>query len=290
MKWQHPYPHASSVLVKSKDSWVKLLSGLAKLDSAITEQILEDLVFYTKRLPDLHVFPFVPIDTQGSTLAMVPQFVLNANPEGNILRICSYLRPNAFNLLSNDKEKTMREEIVPKLSRFNVDHSIVLPDQSTEIDLLVEDVSSSSLLLAELKWYRKPSTYRERLQTDEQLFDGVNRQVKTVKNYCRQHPDFLRNLGKVEKSISEYKSVYYMLIARDHWNWCDPSDQTYVVDAEQFIEAVSRRQPLDAAMTELLTYEWLPIEDEDFHVKMDSATVEGVTVESEIFYGGLAGS
>ena len=286
MKWQHPFPHASSVMVKSKDAWVKLLSGLARLDRALTGQIVADLVFSKKRLPDLHVFPFVPLDSQESTLAVVPQFIFNSNPDGNILRICSYLRPKAFNLLSNDKEKTMRDEILAKIKRFNTDHSIELPDQSTEIDLLVEDVSSSSLLLAELKWYRKPSTYRERLQADEQLFDGLNRQVATVRNYCRQHPEFLKKLGKIGKDISEYRNVYYMLIGRDHWNWCDPSDQTYVVDAEQFIEAVSRHESLEDGMTELLSYEWLPIEDEDFHVKMDGAMMEGVCIESEIFFGG----
>jgi hypothetical protein len=37
---------------------------------------------------------------------------------------------------------------------------------------------------------------------------------------------------------------------------------------------------------ELLKYAWLPVEGEDFHVRHESVFLEGVGVESEVYYGG----
>ena len=166
------YPIESAVLVKKRSEWIRLLSFLSDLGSATTEQLLKDLTFHSKRLPDLHVFPFVPLDEGKELLALVPQFILGSSPEDNILRVCSYLRESTFNLLSNDKEATMREDILEALKFVRCRHSIPLPDHSTEIDLLAEDLQSSTVVIAELKWYRKPSTYRERLRADAEFEDG----------------------------------------------------------------------------------------------------------------------
>lgn len=272
-------------MVKARSEWVHLLSVLSGLESAMTDDIVSDLTFYSKRLPDLHLFPFVPLDHSHSTLAVAPHFVLNSNLEENILRVCSYLRPQAYNLLSNDKERTMREELIGKLARFNVHHSIDLPDGSTEIDLVVEDDASSAVMIAELKWYRKPVTYRERLKAHEQFLDGVNRQLRTVKRFCTENPQFLEQRRLVKRNLADYDHVYYMLIARDYWAWVEPADSTSVVDANQLLDFLSRNVSLHSALSALLLYEWLPMEGRDFDVRFNRAQVEGVTIETEVFYG-----
>jgi hypothetical protein len=172
------------VLLKRQQDWIQLLGSQSGIDLPTTEQILRDLTFRSKRLPDLHVFPFVPLDENEDLLALVPQFVLAASPEDNILRTCSSLREKAYSLLSDEKAATMRDDLLETLKRFGCDHSIPLPDGSTEIDLVIEDLQSSTVVIAELKWYRKPSTYRERLQVDEDFDDGYRRQLSTAQNYC----------------------------------------------------------------------------------------------------------
>jgi hypothetical protein len=217
MKWENPYPLSSAVMVKSQNEWIKLLGNLAGVDPSTAESILSDLTFYSKRLPDLNVYPFVPLDESRGTIALIPHFVLNSNPEENILRICSYHRPKVYDLLSNDKEAIMRETLVGHLGSYGVDHSIQLPDGSAEIDLVIEDESSSTAVIAELKWYRKPTTYRERLRADEQFLDGMHRQLRRIKLFCREHPDFLEQRGALKRNLTEYKNVHYLLIARDYW-------------------------------------------------------------------------
>lgn len=59
-----------------------------------------------------------------------------------------------------------------------------------------------------------------------------------------------------------------------------------VVECEQFRLAVERNTSLNRAIQEVLNYDWLPVEGEDFHVQFDRGVVEGVGVESEVYYGG----
>jgi len=280
------YPIESAVLLKRQQEWIQLLSSQSGIDLPTTEQILRDLTFHPKRLPDLHVFPFVPLDENQDLLALVPQFILAASPEDNILRTCSYLREKAYGLLSGDKAATMRDDLLETLKRFDCDHSIPLPDGSTEIDLVIEDLQASTVVIAELKWYRKPSTYRERLQVDEDFEDGYRRQLSTVQNYCAQHPEWLRNRRSLERSLSNYENVFYLLIGRDHWAWYEPADGAAVVDCDQLQLFAMRHSSLKDIVQESLKYAWLPVEGTDFHVRYESAFVEGVGVESEVYYGG----
>jgi hypothetical protein len=180
----------------------------------------------------------------------------------------------------------MRQTLREELKRFCCADPIDLPDGSTDIDLVIEDDASSTVVISELKWYRKPTTYRERLRADEQFLDGVHRQLKTVKLYCREHPEFLWHRRALKRPLTEYRHVYFLLVARDHWIWVEPDDSTAVVDFEQFRAAIARKETLLDAVSQLLTYEWLPVEGRDFHVRFDSRPVEDVRVESEVFYGG----
>lgn len=280
------YPIESAVLMKKREEWIRLLSFQSGIPPATTEQLLNDLTFYAKRLPDLHVFPFVPFDEQRELLGLIPQFILNSSPEDNILRTCSYLRERSYSLLSDDKATVMREELVETLKRFRCKHSIQLPDESTDIDLLVEDAESSTVVIAELKWYRKPSTWKERLQADKNFEDGYKRQLPTIRSYCRQHPNWLKDRKFLKHSMSDYDNVFYLLIGRDHWSWFDPEDDAAVLEFEQFRLAITRETYLNEAVREALKYDWLPVEGEDFHVQFDRGILEGVGVESEVYYGG----
>jgi hypothetical protein len=280
------YPIASAVLVKKRDAWIRLLSFHSGISYTAAEQMLSDLTFSSKRLPDLHVFPFVPLDEQRDLLSLVPQFILNSSPEESILRVCSYLRAKSHSLLSDNKATVMREDLSEALKRFRCEHSISLPDGSTEIDFVAEDLQSSTVLIAELKWYRKPSTYRERLRADAEFEDGYKRQLVTIQGYCRSNPEWLKRGKKLTLSLTDYENVYYLLIGRDHWTWFDPHDGKAVVEFEQFRLAVGRHDTLKESIQEVLRYNWLPIEGEDFHVQFERALVEGVGVESGIYYGG----
>lgn len=98
----------------------------------------------------------------------------------------------------------------------------------------------------------------------------------------------MKHQGNLTRSLSEYENVFFLLIGRDHWSWFAPHDGAAVVEFEQFGLAAERNTSLNGAMRELLTYEWLPVDNLDFHVQLDRGILEGVGVESEVYYGGPA--
>jgi hypothetical protein len=74
------------------------------------------------------------------------------------------------------------------------------------------------------------------------------------------------------------------LIARDHWRWVEPRDGIAIVEFEAVLRALRRAEDLRSAANELFTYDWLPVDGREFFVRHDRATVNGVSIESEVFY------
>jgi hypothetical protein len=229
------------------------------------------------------IHPFVPLD--GSVLAVAPQFPLASAADDNILRTFSYLYPALFSAQNTEKESVMRERIKDAAVQFHVDHSIELPDKTTEIDLLLTDETSSTLVFAELKWSRKPNRTLERIARDKDIAKGLA-QLQLIRAYGRQHPDFLLERGKLPRSLTSYENVYYLLVVWDHWYWIDPQDTMAVVAFDALLPALKTSTNLQSLITGILRYDWLPVEGRDFRVTYETATVNGAVLEFQIFIPG----
>jgi hypothetical protein len=84
--------------------------------------------------------------------------------------------------------------------------------------------------------------------------------------------------------LNGYQQVHYLLVARDHWRWFGPGDGFAIVEFDAFVGELTRADDLRSAANELLTYAWLPVEGRDFFVRYDRATVNDVSIESDVFY------
>ena len=177
----------------------------------------------------------------------------------------------------------MRERIEDAAVRFRVDHSIEMPDKTTEIDVLLADEESSTVVVAELKWSRKPNRTVERIARDEDISKGLT-QLQLIRAYARRHPDFLHEIGKLPRSLTSYANVHYLLVVWDHWFWIDPEDGIAVVSFDALLPALKKGANLQILVTEVLTYEWLPIEGRDFRVDYATAAVNGALLELPNFY------
>ncbi|MFZ0860582.1 MAG: hypothetical protein WAN18_07850, partial [Candidatus Sulfotelmatobacter sp.] len=169
----HSYPLDSSVIVKSKVEWTDLVSQICGIDKNVVSLIISDLVFDRSTSHDLHVQPFVPLDRDQKLLAIAPPFVLSSNWEENILRTCSYVRPRLYSETTRTKENEMRDLIKAKVAFPMLAHGPYrLLKHLPDVDLVVEDSRSNSILFAELKWLRKPQIVQERIQQDKELLKG----------------------------------------------------------------------------------------------------------------------
>lgn len=250
----------------------------------MTEAILQDLTFPAQKPYDLHVHPFVPLDRGGRLLGLIPHFPLDSRPDENIIRVCSYTNRKAFDVISLSKEQEMRQDLsacVPPC--FRTAGPVRLPYPNPDVDLILEDAKASVVVVVELKWIRKPISAWERIDRDQEFLKGI-KQLRDVQRFLKSQPTFLVDRGWLSAALDTYSDVRYVVIARDRFVWVDPDVDFPVVEHEVFKAVVRKHSDLRAALAEMLSFDWLPVEGTDFTVKFEQAEANGVFVESEIFY------
>ena len=284
--WGHRhrvYPLDSALLIRSAHYWESTLSKLSGVSVDRCAAIVRDLTFDFSSSLDLHVHPIVPLDASTTNLAIAPQFPLHSRPDENILRVCSLLRPNDFDVTSAEKEQQLHADLGKLGSPYLLQGPIVLPSSTPDIDLLVSDESTSTIVIAELKWIRKPLRPAERLSRDAEVSKGVG-QLQQIRDFLAKNPNYLHSLGKLPREMTEYLNVYYLLVARDHWVWIEPTNGFAIVEFDAFCKALRRTEGLNFAVNDLLEYGWLPQEGKNFRVQFDRVTVNGVSIESDVYY------
>ncbi len=277
------YPSDSAVLIRPVARWTALLSELSGVPSLTCQNVLRDLTFDSARSLDLHIHPFVPLGYPATHLAVAPQFPLHSRLDENILRVCSMVRRDVFDAASLEKEAEILAALRGVCARYSPQGPISLPKPNPDIDFLLSEESSSTVVIAEVKWIRKTGRPVEHMDRDADVLKGM-KQLRQIRDFLNGNPTHLRAVGKLPKGLNEYKNIYYLLIARDHWLWIEPTNDTAIVEFDALSAAMSRCDGLQSTINNLLKYEWLPVEGRDFHVQYDRGIVNGVSLESEVFY------
>ena len=151
--------------------------------------------------------------------------------------------------------------------------------------MLIEDETTSTVVLGELKWLRKPYKPLERLEREKDLEKGIS-QLELIRAYGRAHPDFLFERGKISRPLSDYRKVHHILLVRDYWHWIEPENTIAILDFDEFLAQFRESTSLHDLMTALLSYGWLPIEGQQFYVDYTATSVNGATIESPLFHDG----
>jgi len=280
---QNQYPIESAVMVRSASNWSSILSSLSGLAETACAAMVSDLTFGRVGSFALHVNPFVELDNSTLNIALAPHFPLHSAPDENILRVCSQLRPTDFDKTSLEKQFEMVSTIREREARYSIEERVPLPKPLPDIDMLAVDESSSTVVIAELKWIRKTLRPQEFKERDREVLKGIT-QLKSIRDFLVPHPEHPNSIGKLPKSLAEYRNVHYLLIARDHWLWIEAADGIAIVEFEAFLRGVSHSADLEAGVSAVLSYEWLPVESRDFSVRYETAMVGGVGMQSEVFY------
>lgn len=274
------YPLESSVVVRSMPEWRCLLSQLSGVPEDKCATMLSDLTFSAERSIDLHVHPMVPLD--DTRLALAPPMPLSSRHDENILRVCSQRHPDVYSITSLEKQTEMLNDLCKVGGRFRTQGPVKLPEPMADIDLLAVDEESSTLLVAELKWVRKTLRPAEIGRSSTEVLKGVA-QLADIRRFLEGSPEHLRAIGILPRRVDAYERVYYIVAARDHWCWTERGDAA-IVTSEALAEALQLRGSLHKNLEALLRYEWLPVEGRDFYVRYDTASVNGVSIESPVFY------
>src|SRR5207344_3152970 len=121
------------------------------------------------------------------------------------------------------------------------------PDPIPDIDLLLQD--ERTVVVAELKWLRKPFDVRERIDRDEDFAKGV-RQLQRIRGYLETSPSYLLERRILTRPLTTY-DVYYVLIARDHFTWIDPSERVVLGEHDACKRLLGQGRSLKEVVDEL---------------------------------------
>jgi len=279
------FPVDSATMVKKKDEWVRELASVSGIDPQATAEIVGDLTFGARVPIDLHSELFVPLDKKGELLAVVPHFGLSARVDENLLRTLSRTDKKAYDILSQIKEAEMQDDIrlaLPKtVSAFG---PYELPKEAkTNLDLVIVDELGSTVLLVELKWIRKPLFAKERNRADAEFLKGIQ-QLAKLRSFLESNPSYLKVRKALARDLSEYSNVHFALVGRDHMVWPAANPEILIVEYEVLKEHLKSMTDLNTAVHKLNAYDWLPAEGVDFEIRMDAATVNGITIEGQTYH------
>jgi hypothetical protein len=90
-----------------------------------------------------------------------------------------------------------------------------LGNRIPDLNLVLEETVTGTVVLAELKWPRKPYAPREIPERDSELRKGIA-QIKAIKLFLTANPRFLAERAYLAKSLSDYQHIQYCVISRDH--------------------------------------------------------------------------
>jgi hypothetical protein len=267
-------------MVKPLSEWTSLITGLSHLAESQVRLMIADLSFGTIKALDIYISPFVPT-IDGKTLFLISHFILNSRAEENILRVCSYARPQYYSVIANAKEAEMREDIKQAVpARYTVSGPLKLPDEALpDLDIVLNDSADSCLLLGELKWLRKSTRVLEYLDREAELEEGF-RQLRDIRTFLDAFPDFLQKRGLSNRINAP---LTYAVIARDHIS-TTPMIDSLLAEFDALVWALCESESLAEAVRKLQGYEWLPVEGRDFYVRFEPSTLAGVTIETESFH------
>jgi hypothetical protein len=280
---QSEFPIKSAVLVWNRSRWISVFSSLSGIAEQKCEAMLSDLCFVPEHSVDLHVHPFIPLDKGRFQIALAAPFPLHSLPDENILLVCSILRPEVFDAASLEKEKELIAKLTGELSRYSPEGPVGLPNPTPDIDLMIVDESDATIAICELKWMRKPIRSGKIPYSDADVTKGI-RQLRQIRDYLQRFPEHLKRIGKIARPVNEYRRVQYLLVARDHWPWIEPENNLAIVEYGGFVKAMLKARSLSEALNGLLGYGWLPEEGRDFTVIFERSIVNGVAVDSEVFF------
>jgi hypothetical protein len=213
----HWLPSDTLLMVEHRSNWVDIFSKLTQLTREKIYEMLKDVTYGRVSTVDFHLLPFVPLNREGSVLALAPFCSLSANWEENVLRCLSRQDSNLYFVQSTTKEDEMRQPLITPTSGTRlITGGYKLPKDLPDIDLIIQGLDSKVLIICELKWCRKPNGRRERAERDKEVLKGFS-QIQKIQNFIADNPKYLSERGYLAWDISMFQIVHYCVVARDHF-------------------------------------------------------------------------
>lgn len=190
------FPLGSCTVVLSRDEWCEWLGSISGLAPPSVRSILEDMTCDVAATNDEPLIqPFIPLS--DGRLALSAACVVCGDPEHNVVRVICRTngrRRAAYDSLKNEKELLFLAELEREAEGHGLTCRANVTTSQGQIDALIWDTSSGTLLVVELKWLLIARRIHEIRENDAQYRHGieqVQRSMDFLDSMKRQSPQLI---------------------------------------------------------------------------------------------------
>lgn len=229
------------VIVVSPDEIVRLVKKYTSLEEVTIKALVKFLTYneecYKKNV-DVIWSPFIELNNR--LLAISPNLVLTSNPERNLISLINKVNSKAYSNLSVQKEKIMVDNIEEEIcvySNIIFRKNRPLPDRLPDMDIVIFDTESSSLLICEAKWLLETDSISEVCERDKDIQKGL-RQAEDIQSYAEKNIEDLLNRA-YGKNDYRPKTIYTCVVTKNNIGTSKLNiGRAMVIDKEKLCEII----------------------------------------------------
>lgn len=268
------------VLCQTEDEWVQDILENSSLEH---EQIRIFVRFLTYgngvSSPDQALQPFVPL---GRGLLAVPALAyLSSNVDRNLLTLQARVASRAFdeqsNLFEVEMTRNLEEIFRNKWTHVACSRTFTLAAFREELDLLVCEPETKTLLVMELRWILSPADPRE-VQSKKAACQGKVPQVQRKRDAVRANLSQLLSTAFGIQAQDDGWQVDAMVVI-EGFGGAPTIDATVPIIPEWVLaEGVQHACTLRELVAWSLSASWLPIDGRDFESRNQAQGLLGMQV------------
>jgi len=257
----------------------KLIDDIVRigdLSPKVVANFIDALVFGTGTTsPDPALQPFIPVASDDYAIPCT--LILSSNWQRNLLSLLARISSRTFDAASSVFEKQMITKLIDQLpmsiyARANV----MLSDetQTEEIDLVLVDLASRSILVCELRWMIQPGDAREVLNRMTACYEKV-KQAERKLVFAKSHISLLTSLLDLDPTQTWKLSAAVVNGGFGGIPFPCPNEIP-IMPAEVFVRILRLIPDLDKAHAFACSTLWLPRLGLDFERPVEETDLWGV--------------
>lgn len=219
--------------------------------------------------PDQALQPIVPLGAKRLAIAGIG--FLSSNAERNLLTLQARLEPNLFDSQSSvfevEMTRSLQSALAQRWERVAANRRFQLGETNEELDLLVCEPESRTVLVLELRWMLSPADPREvhtKRRTCYQKVDQVKRKVAAA---SANLPRLLRVAFDIALEPSDEWNVCGAVVVQGFGGALSQQEQIPVIPDWVFEAGVRKAPTLKCLAEWMKSLDWLPVEGRDFEVR-----------------------
>ncbi|ALB48005.1 hypothetical protein [Clostridium beijerinckii] len=268
----------SCVIIKTYEELEKIFLSRTNL-SKERIRIIIDLITYNPNLKNGDILwqPLIKLSTLE--YAISPSLIMTSSYERNIISLINKVDQKSYSKISSTKEEIMTCEMREKLKEYTnlkLAFHRPLPDPLPDMDIVLYDTITKTLITGELKWLIATDSIQEVCARDEDIKKGIE-QVKLIKEYISNDlPDTLNRA--FENRNYEVESAFSCVITRNNVGTSENGENIPIINEDSFFSLLEKHKGnLKQVVIDIKQKEYYPVLNNDYKVVKNDIKYAGYT-------------